>query len=131
MQRLRQWCEDINRVQADVEYDFVYETKRALRNTNPARLSSWLKGFGNTKRTYSQAAHESCRIRYRVPIIGDLRVQNIPPHDLSVKDPTVLSSSLISFPKEELNATYRAAGAILKERLGEIVKKSSGNGSRA
>ncbi len=24
MQRLRQWCEDINRVQADVKYDFVY-----------------------------------------------------------------------------------------------------------
>ena len=24
MERLRQWCEDINRVQPDVKYDFVY-----------------------------------------------------------------------------------------------------------
>ena len=36
MQRLRQWCEDINRVQTDVEYDFVYVDQESFEQYKPA-----------------------------------------------------------------------------------------------
>ena len=62
MQRLRQWCEDINRVQADVVYDFVYVdwyttsytwTRKALRDTNLPPSGNWWMGSGNTKRNHN------------------------------------------------------------------------------
>lgn len=38
MQRLRQWCEDINRVQNDVHYDFVFVDEESLIDTGQVHL---------------------------------------------------------------------------------------------
>ena len=35
MQRLRQWCADINRVQSDVKYDFVYVDQESFERYKP------------------------------------------------------------------------------------------------
>jgi type III restriction enzyme len=45
MQRLRQWCEDINRVQADVEYDFVYVDQESFDRYKPASFRELVDGF--------------------------------------------------------------------------------------
>ncbi len=49
--RLQQWCEDINRVQPDVKYDFVYVDQESLEKFKPASFRQVVDGFssGNTK----------------------------------------------------------------------------------
>ena len=42
MERLRQWCEDINRVQADVEYDFVYVDEESFEPAFPIWIISFV-----------------------------------------------------------------------------------------
>jgi len=49
MQRLRQWCEDINRVQADVEYDFVYVDQESFEKYKPASFRQLVDGFREYK----------------------------------------------------------------------------------
>ncbi|MBL7201488.1 MAG: type III restriction endonuclease subunit R, partial [Anaerolineae bacterium] len=49
MQRLRQWCEDINRVQADVEYDFVYVDQESFEKYKPASFRQLVDGFRGYK----------------------------------------------------------------------------------
>ncbi len=49
MQRLRQWCEDINRVQADVEYDFVYVDQESFENYKPTSFKQLVEGFREYK----------------------------------------------------------------------------------
>jgi len=49
MQRLRQWCEDINRVQADVVYDFVYVDQESFERYKPASLRQLVDGFREYK----------------------------------------------------------------------------------
>ncbi len=45
MERLRQWCEDINRVQSDVAYDFVYVDQESFDQYEPASFKQLLDGF--------------------------------------------------------------------------------------
>jgi len=45
MQRLRQWCEDINRVQADAEYDFVYVDQESFEEYRPGTFRQLVDGF--------------------------------------------------------------------------------------
>ena len=45
MARLRQWCEDINRVQTDVEYDFVYVDEESFEKYKPTSFRQLLEGF--------------------------------------------------------------------------------------
>ncbi|MGH9325533.1 MAG: TnsA endonuclease N-terminal domain-containing protein, partial [Terriglobia bacterium] len=45
MQRLQQWCEDINRVQAKVEYGFVYVDQEGFEKYNPASFKQLVDGF--------------------------------------------------------------------------------------
>ena len=45
MERLRQWCEDINRVQADVKYGFVYVDEESFEKYKPASFRQLLDGF--------------------------------------------------------------------------------------
>jgi len=45
MARLRQWCEDINRVQKDVEYDFVYVDEEGYNKYQPKTFQQLLDGF--------------------------------------------------------------------------------------
>jgi len=49
MQRLRQWCEDINRVQKAVEYDFVYVDEESFDKYKPTSFRQLLQGFKEYK----------------------------------------------------------------------------------
>jgi hypothetical protein len=49
MARLRQWCEDINRVQTDVKYDFVYVDAESFEKFNPTSFRQLLEGFKEYK----------------------------------------------------------------------------------
>ena len=45
MERLRQWCEDINRVQADVKYGFVYVDEESFEKYMPGSFRQLVDGF--------------------------------------------------------------------------------------
>jgi type III restriction enzyme len=49
MERLRQRCEDINRVQADVEYGFVYVDQESFEKYKPASFGQLIDGFREYK----------------------------------------------------------------------------------
>jgi type III restriction enzyme len=49
MARLRQWCEDVNRVQTDVEYDFVYVDEESFEKYKPASFRQLLEAFKEYK----------------------------------------------------------------------------------
>lgn len=49
MQRLHQWCEDINRVQADVQYDFVYVDQESFEKFKPVSFRQLVDGFREYK----------------------------------------------------------------------------------
>jgi len=49
MQRLRQWCDDINRVQTDVEYDFVYVDEESFEKYKPTSFRQLVDGFREYK----------------------------------------------------------------------------------
>ncbi|OGP64462.1 MAG: type III restriction endonuclease subunit R [Deltaproteobacteria bacterium RBG_13_47_9] len=45
MQRLRQWCQDINQVQSDVTYDFVYVDMESFEQYKPTSFKQLIDGF--------------------------------------------------------------------------------------
>ncbi|MFH1933610.1 MAG: DEAD/DEAH box helicase family protein [Pseudomonadota bacterium] len=49
MERLRQWCEDINRVQSDVTYDFVYVDEASFEKYKPVSFRQLVDGFREYK----------------------------------------------------------------------------------
>ena len=49
IERLRQWCEDINRVQSDVTYDFVYVDEESFGKYKPALFRQLMDGFRKYK----------------------------------------------------------------------------------
>jgi type III restriction enzyme len=49
MQRLRQWCEDLNRVQSDVKYDFVFVDQESFEKYKPASFRQLVDGFREYK----------------------------------------------------------------------------------
>jgi len=49
MDRLRQWCKDINRVQSDVTYDFVYVDQEGFEKYKPASFKNLMNGFREYK----------------------------------------------------------------------------------
>ena len=49
MQRLRQWCEDINKVQTDVAYDFVYVDQEAFELYRPTSFQALVDSFTDYK----------------------------------------------------------------------------------
>ena len=49
MARLRQWCEDVNRVQTDVAYDFVYVDEESFEKYKPTSFRQLLEGFKEYK----------------------------------------------------------------------------------
>ncbi|HPO08524.1 MAG TPA: type III restriction endonuclease subunit R, partial [bacterium] len=56
MARLRQWCEDINQVQADVKYDFVYVDEESFERYKTTLFRQLLEGF----REYKEESHGDC-----------------------------------------------------------------------
>ena len=49
MERLRQWCEDINRAQANVTYDFVYVDEESFEKYKPTSFLQLVDGFRKYK----------------------------------------------------------------------------------
>ena len=49
MERLRQWCEDINRVQPNVAYDFVYVDEVSFEKYKPTSFRQLVDGFREYK----------------------------------------------------------------------------------
>ena len=49
MARLRQWCEDLNRAQPDVKYDFVYVDEKSFEKFKPTSFRQLLEGFKDYK----------------------------------------------------------------------------------
>jgi type III restriction enzyme len=49
MARLRQWCADINRVQSDVRYDFLYVDEEGFKKYEPRSFADLLASFGEYK----------------------------------------------------------------------------------
>jgi type III restriction enzyme len=49
MERLRQWCADLNRVQADVKYDFVYVDYESFEKYKPTSFRQLMDGFKEYK----------------------------------------------------------------------------------
>ncbi len=49
MQRLRQWCDDVNAVQSDVNYDFVYVGQESFEKYKPKLFEDILNGFRDYK----------------------------------------------------------------------------------
>jgi len=47
--RLRQWCQDLNRIQSAVVYDFVYVDEASFRKYNPTSFEQLVKGFREYK----------------------------------------------------------------------------------
>ena len=45
IERLRQWCEDINRVQAEIEYGFVYVDKENFEKYKPTSFNQLIDTF--------------------------------------------------------------------------------------
>jgi len=50
MRRLLQWCEDINRAQPDVMYDFVYVDEESFDEYKPSSFQQLMDGFKDYKR---------------------------------------------------------------------------------
>jgi len=50
MERLRQWCEDINRAQSTVTYDFVYVDEEGFERYKPTSFRQLVDGFREYKR---------------------------------------------------------------------------------
>jgi type III restriction enzyme len=51
MQRLRQWCEDLNKVQSDVKYNFVYVDQESFEKYKPGSFRELAKSFVEYKET--------------------------------------------------------------------------------
>jgi type III restriction enzyme len=49
MARLKQWCEDINKAQQDVRYDFVYVDEESYKKYRPKSFSDVVKSFREYK----------------------------------------------------------------------------------
>ncbi len=49
MERLRQWCDDINKAQSAVEYDFVYADQESFDKYNPTSFRQLSEGFTEYK----------------------------------------------------------------------------------
>jgi len=49
MYRLRQWCEDINRVQHEIEYDFVYVDQESFERYRPTSFRELVEAFREYK----------------------------------------------------------------------------------
>ena len=49
IQRLRQWCEDINKIQSDVTYDFVYVDEENFKEYKPKSFAELMTSFREYK----------------------------------------------------------------------------------
>jgi type III restriction enzyme len=45
MARLKQWCQDLNQAQKNVEYDFLFVDEEGFKKYRPASFGALVKGF--------------------------------------------------------------------------------------
>ena len=60
MARLRQWCEDINRVQTDVKYDFVYVDEESFREIQAHLIPAIGGGIQGVQRRAAREGGNRC-----------------------------------------------------------------------
>ena len=48
-ERLKQWCEDVNRVQSDVTFDFVFVDEEGFRKYSPKTFAELAANFRQYK----------------------------------------------------------------------------------
>lgn len=58
MERLRQWCEDINLVQSEVKFDFVFVDQVNFEKYRPKSFQDLLKGFAEYKKANEASSDE-------------------------------------------------------------------------
>ena len=49
MERLKQWCQDLNMIQHEVSYDFVYVEEESFKKYKPQSFIELMKGFSAYK----------------------------------------------------------------------------------
>ncbi len=49
IERLKQWCEDINAIQSDITYDFIFVDEESLKAYRPKNFEGLIKGFTKYK----------------------------------------------------------------------------------
>lgn len=49
MERLRQWCADINQAQSEIQFDFVFADQESFEKYGPKNFQDLLKGFTDYK----------------------------------------------------------------------------------
>ena len=49
MHRLKQWVEDINKIQNDVKYDFIFVDDEGFKKYNPQTFKELVDGFRKYK----------------------------------------------------------------------------------
>jgi hypothetical protein len=49
MHRLKQWVEDINKVQSDVKYDFIFVDEEGFKKYNPKTFKELITSFRKYK----------------------------------------------------------------------------------
>ncbi len=54
MQRLQQWCEDLNRVQSAVKYDFVFVDQESFEKYKPTSFKQLIYSFKEYKPSSSK-----------------------------------------------------------------------------
>jgi len=50
MQRLKQWCEDINKIQSEINYDFVYVDEEGFNKYKPKNFKELISTFKEYKK---------------------------------------------------------------------------------
>lgn len=50
MQRLKQWCKDINNIQSEVNYDFVYVDEEGFNKYKPKTFDELISSFKEYKK---------------------------------------------------------------------------------
>jgi hypothetical protein len=76
---LRQWCEDINRVQSNVTYDFVYMDEESFDKYKPTSFRQLLDGFREYKEKQQQADPPGASIPARFIAEREFLVVTTPP----------------------------------------------------
>lgn len=54
MRRLRQWCEDVNGVQGDTDYGYVYVDEESFRTYQPKTFQQLMDGFKHYRRDFDE-----------------------------------------------------------------------------
>jgi type III restriction enzyme len=49
MERLKQWCKDINKVQSEIKYDFVFVDEEGFNQYQPKTFGSLVNSFRQYK----------------------------------------------------------------------------------